>query len=109
MMDEWQQPFSSRNELNQLMLRNFGYLAQISATRQQHISQTMVGSMNYVFTLLSSILYSFEGEEETLVLMQPAIDLWLEFLGKVREMYPKALDSVDMIDNEVMALFRKKV
>jgi len=103
MMDEWRQPFSSRNELNQLMLRNFGYLAQIAATRQQHISQTMVGSMNYVFTLLSSILYSFEGEEETLALMKPAIELWLEFLGKVREMYPRALDSVDMIDNEVMA------
>ena len=63
--------------------------------------------MNYVFTLLSSILYSFEGEEETLALMKPAIELWLEFLAKVREMYPRALDSVDMIDNEVMALFRK--
>lgn len=108
MMEEWRQPFASRNELNQLMLRNFGYLAQISATRQQHISQTMVGSMNYVFTLLSSILYSFEGEEETLALMKPAIEIWLEFLGKAREMYPKALDSVDMIDNEVMTLFRKK-
>lgn len=107
MVAEWQQSFTSRNEINQLMLRNFGYLAQISATRQQHISQTMIGSMNYVFTLLSSILYSFEGEEETLVLMKPAIELWLEFLAKVREMYPRALDSVDMIDNEVMALFRK--
>lgn len=108
MMEEWRQPFSSRNELNQLMLRNFGYLGQIAVTRQQHISQTMVGSMNYVFTLLSSILYSFEGEEETLVLMKPAIELWLEFLEKAREMYPRALDSVDMVDNEVMALFRKK-
>ncbi|MBP0601001.1 motility associated factor glycosyltransferase family protein [Aeromonas sanarellii] len=108
MMEEWRQPFSSRNELNQLMLRNFGYLGQIAVTRQQHISQTMVGSMNYVFTLLSSILYSFEGEEETLALMKPAIELWLEFLEKAREMYPRALDSVDMVDNEVMALFRKK-
>lgn len=108
MMAEWRQPFSSRNELNQLMLRNFGYLGQIAVTRQQHISQTMVGSMNYVFTLLSSILYSFEGEEETLALMKPAIELWLEFLEKAREMYPRALDSVDMVDNEVMALFRKK-
>ncbi|MFM5508842.1 6-hydroxymethylpterin diphosphokinase MptE-like protein [Aeromonas rivipollensis] len=107
MVAEWQQDFTSRNEINQLMLRNFGYLAQISATRQQHISQTMIGSMNYIFTLLSSILYSFEGEEETLALMKPAIELWLEFLAKVREMYPRALDSVDMIDNEVMALFRK--
>ena len=108
MMEEWQQPFASRNEVNQLMLRNFGYLAQIAATRQQHITQTMVGSMNYVFTLLSSVLYSFEGEEKTLQLMKPAIALWLEFLGKVKAMYPRALDSVDMIDNEVMALFRKK-
>lgn len=108
MVAEWQQDFTSRNEINQLMLRNFGYLAQISATRQQHIAQVMIGSMNYVFTLLSSILYSFEGEEETLVLMKPAIELWLEFLAKVREMYPKALDSVDMNDNELMALFRKK-
>ncbi len=108
MVAEWQQDFTSRNEINQLMLRNFGYLAQISATRQQHIAQVMVGSMNYVFTLLSSILYSFEGEEETLVLMKPAIELWLEFLAKVRDMYPKALDSVDMNDNELMALFRKK-
>lgn len=108
MVAEWQQDFTSRNEINQLMLRNFGYLAQISATRQQHIAQVMIGSMNYVFTLLSSILYSFEGEEETLVLMKPAIELWLEFLAKVRDMYPKALDSVDMNDNELMALFRKK-
>lgn len=109
MVAEWQQDFTSRNEINQLMLRNFGYLAQISATRQQHIAQVMIGSMNYVFTLLSSILYSFEGEEETLVLMKPAIELWLEFLAKVRDMYPKALDSVDMNDNELMALFRKKI
>ena len=50
----------------------------------------------------------FRVAEETLALMQPAIELWLEFLGKVREMYPRALDSVDMVDNEVMALFRKK-
>lgn len=106
MISEWQQNFTSRNEINQLMLRNFGYLEQIFATRQQHIARTMIGSMNYVFTLLSSILYSFEGEEETLMLMQPAIGIWLEFLTRAKEMYPKALDSVDMIDNEVIKLFK---
>ncbi|MCX0450268.1 hypothetical protein OD809_22205, partial [Aeromonas veronii] len=96
MMGEWQQKFSSRNEINQLMLRNFGYLAQIAATRQKHISQIMIGSMNYVFTILSSILYSFDGEEETMALMRPAISLWLDFLAKIKEMYPRAFDSVDM-------------
>lgn len=108
MTSEWQQEFSSRNEINQLMLRNFGYLSQIAATRQQHISQVMIGSMNYVFTILSSILYTFEGEEKTIELMKPAIKLWLEFLTKIREMYPKALDSVDMVDNEIMSFFRKE-
>ena len=108
MVVEWQQEFTSRNEINQLMLRNFGYLSQIAATRQQHIAQVMIGSMNYVFTLLSSILYSFEGEKETLVLMQPAIGIWLEFLAKAKEMYPQALDSVDMIDDhQTMDLFKK--
>ncbi|WP_421311951.1 6-hydroxymethylpterin diphosphokinase MptE-like protein [Aeromonas veronii] len=108
MTDDWQCSFSSRNEVNQLMLCHFGYLAQIAATKQQHIAQVMIGSMNYVFSLLSTILYSFEGEENTLVLMEPAIGLWLEFLSKVRDMYPRALDSVDMIDDhQTMDLFKK--
>ncbi|MCX4104473.1 DUF115 domain-containing protein [Aeromonas hydrophila] len=107
MIDEWQQEFSSRNELNQLMLRNFGYLSQIAVTRQKHIYQVMIGSMNYVFTLLSSILYSFEGERKTMELMKPAINLWIDFLEKLKEMYPSALDSVDLVDNAWMKFFRK--
>jgi len=107
MIDEWQQEFSSRNELNQLMLRNFGYLSQIAVTRQKHIYQVMIGSMNYVFTLLSSILYSFEGERKTMALMKPAINLWIDFLEKLKEMYPSALDSVDLVDNAWMKFFRK--
>ncbi|HEH9416811.1 TPA: motility associated factor glycosyltransferase family protein [Aeromonas sobria] len=107
MLSEWKKEFSSRNELNQLMLRNFGYLSQIASTHQKHISQVMIGSMNYIFTMLSSILYSFEGEEETMVMMKPAINLWLEFLEKARDIYPMAIDSVDLVDNEWMKFFRK--
>ncbi|MEV3812001.1 motility associated factor glycosyltransferase family protein [Aeromonas allosaccharophila] len=107
MLSEWKQEFSSRNELNQLMLRNFGYLSQIASTHQKHISQVMIGSMNYIFTMLSSILYSFESEEETMVMMKPAINLWLEFLEKARDIYPMAIDSVDLVDNEWMTFFRK--
>lgn len=107
MMGEWQEVFSSRNQINQLMLRNFNYLSQISSTNQRHISQVMIGSMNYVFTLLSTILYSIEDEDKALHFMKPAIDLWLEFLAEAKKMYPRALDSVDMIDNEVIVLFKK--
>lgn len=107
MLDEWQQTFSSRNEINQLMLRHFNYLHEISKTQQMHIAIFMIGSMNYVFTLLSTIAYSFEGEEKTLSLMEPAINMWLDFLRTAKKMYPMALDSVDMIDNNVVDLFRK--
>ncbi|ENO3976680.1 motility associated factor glycosyltransferase family protein [Aeromonas veronii] len=107
MIEEWQQSFSSRNQINQLMLRHFNYLHKISKTKQMHIAIFMIGSMNYVFTLLSTLAYSFEGEEETLSLMAPAINVWLDFLRTAKKMYPMALDSVDMIDNDVVDLFRK--
>lgn len=107
-LDEWGRHFSSRNEINQLMLRNFSYLIQIDRTKQRHVAQMLIGSMNYFFTLLSSILYSFEDEEEALMQMVPAIDLWLMFLRETKNMYPQALDSVDMIsDHEMMHLFKK--
>ncbi|MCX0438356.1 6-hydroxymethylpterin diphosphokinase MptE-like protein [Aeromonas veronii] len=107
MLDEWQQSFSSRNEINQLMLRHFNYLQQIAKTKQMHIAIFLIGSMNYGFSLLSSIAYSFDGEEETLSLMHPAINIWLDFLKIAKKMYPMALDSVDMIDNDVVDLFKK--
>ncbi|BCO14345.1 motility associated factor glycosyltransferase family protein [Aeromonas hydrophila] len=107
MLEEWQHEFSSRNEINQLMLRNFNYLHKIAATQQKHITIFLIGSMNYVFTLLTSIAYSFDGEEKTLSLMKPAINIWLDFLRTTKDMYPMALDSVDMIDNDVVDLFRK--
>ncbi|WP_429022948.1 motility associated factor glycosyltransferase family protein [Aeromonas allosaccharophila] len=105
---EWSVRFSSRNEINQLMLRHFSYLAQIDSTRQKHIAQMMVGSMNYFFTLLSSILYSVEAEEAALTVMESAITIWLEFLRTTKDMYPQALDRVDMIDDhEMINLFKK--
>lgn len=48
-----------------------------------------------------------DGEKKTLSLIEPAIDIWLDFLRKAKEMYPMALDSVDMIDNDVVNLFKK--
>lgn len=107
MIEEWQQSFTSRNEINQLMLRHFNYLHKIATTQQMHITIFMIGTMNYVFTLLTSIAYSFDGEEKTLSLITPAINIWLDFLGTAKKMYPMALDSVDMIDNDVVDLFRK--
>ncbi|AGM43661.1 hypothetical protein V428_09655 [Aeromonas hydrophila subsp. hydrophila AL09-71] len=89
------------------MLRHFNYLHKIATTQQKHITIFLIGSMNYVFTLLTSIAYSFDGEEKTLSLMKPAINIWLDFLRTAKEMYPMALDSVDMIDNDVVDLFRK--
>lgn len=106
-IDEWKQDFSSRSQINQLMLKHFAYLGQIVETRQRLIAQMLSGSMNYIFTLLSATLYSCEEEEDALNLMTPAIGLWIEFLQKARELYPNALDSIDMIDDETINLFKR--
>ncbi|MBL0646012.1 6-hydroxymethylpterin diphosphokinase MptE-like protein [Aeromonas caviae] len=106
-IDEWGQEFSSRNEINQLMLKHFSYLDQIAETKQRLITQMLSGSMNYMFTLLSATLYSCEEEGKSLHLMKPAVSLWIEFLQKAREMYPNAFDSVDMVYDETINLYKR--
>ncbi|MBS4708849.1 motility associated factor glycosyltransferase family protein [Aeromonas caviae] len=106
-IDEWQRNFSSRNEINQLMLKHFGYLSQISITKNRIIAQMLYGSMNHMFAMLSSILYLFKEEEKALAMMKPAIEIWLDFMRKAKEMYPNALNSIDTVDDETINLFKK--
>ena len=105
--DEWQRDFSSRNEINQLMLKHFGYLSQISITKNRIIAQMLYGSMNHMFAMLSSILYLFKEEEKALAMMKPAIEIWLDFMRRAKEMYPNALNSIDTVDDETINLFKK--
>ena len=67
----------------------------------------LYGSMNHMFAMLSSILYLFNEEEKALAMMKPAIELWLNFLHKAKEMYPNALNSIDTVDDETINLFKK--
>jgi len=68
----------------------------------------LYGSMNHMFAMLSSILYLFKEEEKTLAMMKPAIEIWLDFMRKAKEMYPNALNSIDTFDDEMVNLYKSQ-
>ena len=106
LIGEWSVPFVSREQVSNLMLKQYSYMSEIANSRQRHISKMLVGTLNYIFSLVSTNLYRFEEEKETLDALQQSISIMQDYFKAAKVMYPKALDSVDMVDNSIMNLFR---
>ena len=66
----------------------------------------LVGTLNYAFTLVSVSLYRFEDEDKTLEVIRELSDIVKDYFTTAKNMYPQALDSIDMVDNSIMNLFR---
>lgn len=104
---EWSEPLMNREQVAEIMLHQYGYLVQISETMQRHIYKMLVGSMNYVFALVNMMLYRYQNEEENLRIVAQAIEIVVAYLRKTQQVYPHALDGVDLVDNEVISLFKR--
>lgn len=104
---EWNVKFTSRSQILDIMQTQYKYLMFIATTDKMHIHRMLVGTFNYVFAVINSMLYQFENENDTLLLIEDAKKIIMEYFIKAKEMYPKALDSVDMVDNEIIMLFKQ--
>ena len=72
-----------------------------------HIYKVLIGSVNYAFTIINSSAYLLDDEEKTELLLADVISIFIEYFNKMKEIYPKAFNSVDMVENEqIMDLFR---
>ncbi|WP_316674119.1 6-hydroxymethylpterin diphosphokinase MptE-like protein [uncultured Tolumonas sp.] len=107
LVDEWGEPFSSRSEVADRMMRHYGYLNAVSESMQRHIYKMLIGSMNYAFSSVNSLLYRFEDEQETLRVVRDAIGIVQSYLREIQRIYPKALSSIDQVDHAVIDLLRK--
>ena len=105
---EWSAPIVDRAQVYELMLHQYGYLIEISETMQRHIYKMLVGSMNYMFALVNMILYRYEDEQKNIAIIVQVVEVVIAYLKKVQQVYPHALDGVDMVDNEVISLFKGK-
>ena len=107
LIEEWNFDFSSREQISNLMVRQYGYMGEIANSRQRHISKMLVGTLNYAFSLVSANLYKFEEENETLIIIRESISIMQDYFRSMKSMYPNALESVDVVDNSIIELFRK--
>lgn len=106
LISEWSQVFSSRVQVSELMQKQYDYMSIIANSYHRHIYKMLVGTLNYAFTLVSVSLYRFEDEDKTLEVIRELGDIVKDYFTTAKNMYPQALDSIDMVDNSIMNLFR---
>ncbi len=107
LIEEWDFDFSSREQISNLMVRQYGYMGEIANSRQRHISKMLVGTLNYAFSLVSANLYKYEEENKTLIIIRESISIMQDYFRAMKSMYPNALESVDVVDNSIIDLFQK--
>lgn len=107
LIDEWDLPFNSRSEVADRMMRHYDYLNIIGKSMQRHIYKMLIGSMNYTFSLVNIMLYSYEDDQETLDLVRKAICSVQGYLRNIKSTYPKALGSIDQTNHSVLELLFK--
>ncbi|MDX7821118.1 6-hydroxymethylpterin diphosphokinase MptE-like protein [Aeromonas caviae] len=103
---DWQRPLTTRNEVIMRMMHHFSYLDAVSQSRQRHIYKVLVGSMNYMYSILNVITYRYENDNETLQALSAAIDVVKDYLCEMKTIYPQATKMTDNIDHQVLDLFR---
>ena len=107
MVSEWERVHLDRNEISELMQRHYDYLNYLLTTKQSHIHRVLVGSINYFFSFLTTMLYSFSDECIFNKVMSEAREIFIDFLKKTRIMYPTACQHMDNCDLEVTSHFRR--
>lgn len=106
-ISDWRVVEPERDDISELMQKHFEYLTYVSATRQAHIHRVLVGSINYYFSFINTIIYTFDDVNMKDDIVVPAIGIMIDFFEVVRASYPKALDFIDDLDCEILEFYRK--
>lgn len=104
---EWDEPLINRIDMTQRMQRQYEYIRMLANSRQHHIHRVLIGTLNYVFSMVSVLAYRFENEAETMSFVQKGVTVIQEYLAKTKELYPHALECLDTSDYKMLKHFRK--
>lgn len=107
LISDWSITGTNREEISELMQKHFEYLVFISETRQHHIHRVLVGSINYFFSFINTIMYSFDDNDMDEKVVRPAIEIMVDFFKTMKATYPEALNFIDESDCEIVHLYRK--
>ena len=105
----WMSVDRNKKSVSELMLQHYGYVTGLSNTDMMHVYRMLAGTLNYVFTCISTAAFCLEDESETAILLNKIIDVFVGYIDYMIDTYPHAFDRIDEYDNSsVMELFIKK-
>lgn len=107
LISDWKGIETTRDAISELMQKHFEYLAYISTTKQHHIYRVLVGSINYFFSFINTVMYSFDDARMNDEVVEPAIAIMVDFFEVMRATYPEALNFIDESECEVIHFYRK--
>lgn len=107
LIQEWDEPLINRIGMTQRMQRQYEYMRVLADTRQHHIHRVLVGTLNYVFAMVSVLAYRFEDEVKTMEFVAKGVKIIQAYLEKTKELYPHALECQDTSNYELLKHFRK--
>lgn len=98
--------FSSRSEMVEALKQQSRYIYSYSQTRYRHIYFLLEGSMTYLQSMFRMMLYTFEDEQESLVLAKQGVELFKEYMDKVKEKFKNVTLEVDEFEYSILQMFR---
>lgn len=96
----------NRVELIERMQKQYDFLRLIGETKERQVYRFLVGTVNYVFSILCVLAYRYEDEEKSMIYAAQAIKLIQSYLLATKERYKEAIHFVDSSDYDFVSLYR---
>lgn len=107
LINHWKAPIRSRDDAMERMQQQFEYVTSLSRCGYTHIYRVLVGTLNYLFAILSTVAYKFKDDKYTTELLEQSIAIMIDYFNDMKIKYPDALESKDVVDCEIIKLYRK--
>lgn len=106
MLEGWRSVEVDRDAIEKLMALQFEYIFSIFYTNKSHIYDFLNGSLNYMFSLISLMIYNPVDDEVFSTSMKSAISEIIAFFDKAKERYLKVETFVDDYNTGIESYLR---
>ena len=91
----WDKEFLTRQDIITTMMEAYDFLMIIRENNHGHIYRTLIGSVNYSYSVVLSTLYRFESSDALFLIVNDTIAIMIEYFIAMKEKYVYALNSID--------------
>ncbi|MAD02035.1 MAG: hypothetical protein CMK65_00210 [Pseudoalteromonas sp.] len=101
--------FSSRAEFATAMMEQVRYLFNFSHTPYRHIYFALEGSITYIHSVFTLILYDFEDEIQTMEYINKCIDIFKVYMFEAKSKFKRVIEEIDSQECYLMDMFREDI